>query len=95
MAYDQWRIQDFGSEGPNLENSGPSCQYFVTLQQAYTSHEMIEINMKIEIWEGRAPTLGTLSMISLEVDFVNIYYNIFNNTVIIYIGILKYLIVHT
>jgi len=56
---------------------------------------MIEINMKIEIWEGRAPTLGTLSMISLEVDFVNIYYNIFNNTVIIYIGILKYLIVHT
>jgi len=39
-------------------------------------HEMIEINMKIEICESRAPTLGTLSIISLEVhvDFVNIYY---------------------
>jgi len=35
-------------------------------------------------------------MISLEVDFANIYYNIFNNTAIIYIGIglLQYLIVH-
>jgi len=32
-------------------------------------------------------------MISLLVDFVNIYYNIFNNTAIIYIGILQYLIV--
>jgi len=55
---------------------------------------MIESNMKIEICESRTPTLGTLSMISLEVDFVNIYYNIFNNTAIIYIGIL-HLIVHT
>jgi len=33
-------------------------------------------------------------MISLEVDFLNIYYNIFNNTAF-YIGILQYLIVHT
>jgi len=54
---------------------------------------MTEINMKIEICESR--TLGTLSMISLEVDFVNIYYNVFNNTAIIYIGILQYLVVHT
>ena len=32
----------------------------------------------------------------LYVDFVSIYYNIFNNTAIIYIGILQYLhvIVH-
>jgi len=55
---------------------------------------MIEINMKIEICESWTPTLGTLSMSSLE-DISNIYYNIFNNTAIIYIGILKYLIVHT
>src|SRR6218665_2206691 len=34
---------------------------------------MIEINMKIDICESGTPTLGTLSMISLEVDFVNIY----------------------
>jgi len=34
---------------------------------------MIEINMKIEICESRTPTLGTLSMSSLEVDFANIY----------------------
>ena len=46
---------------------------------------MIEINMKIEICDSRTPTLGTLSMISLETDFVNIYYTIFNNTAIIYI----------
>jgi len=47
--------------------------------------------MNIEICESRTPTLGTLSMsmISLQVDFVNIYYNIFNNTSIIYIGILQ------
>ena len=32
--------------------------------------------------------IGTLSMILLEVDFVNIYYSIFNNTAIIYIGII-------
>jgi len=51
--------------------------------------------MKIEICESRTPILGTLLMISLEVDFANIYYNIFNNTAIIYIGILQYLIVHT
>jgi len=32
--------------------------------------------MKIEICETwTTPTLGTLSMISLEVGFVNIYYN--------------------
>jgi len=54
---------------------------------------MIKINMKIEICESRTPTLGTLSMISLKINFVNIYYNIFNNTEIIYIGILQYLIV--
>ena len=37
---------------------------------------MIEINMKIEICETwTTPTLGALSMISLEVGFVNIYYN--------------------
>ena len=48
---------------------------------------MIEIYMKIEIFESRTPSLGILSMISLEVDFVNIYYNIFNNTAIIYVGI--------
>jgi len=58
-------------------------------------NEMIEINMKIEICESRTPTLGPLSMSSLEVDFTNIYYNIFNNTTIIYVGILQYLIVHT
>jgi len=45
---------------------------------------MIEINMKIEIRESRTPTLVTLSMISLEVDFINIYYNIFNNIAIVY-----------
>jgi len=58
---------------------------------------MIEMNrpMKIEICESRTPTLGTLSIISLEVDFVNIYYNIFNNTELIYIGILQNLISHT
>ena len=51
--------------------------------------------MKIEICESRIPSLGILSMISLEVDFLNIYYNIlFNNTTIIYIGILQYLIVY-
>jgi len=45
---------------------------------------------KIEICESRTPTLGTLSMISLEVDFVNIYYNIiYNNTAIIYIDMLQ------
>ena len=55
---------------------------------------MIEINMKIEIRESRTPTVETLSMISLEVDLLNIYYKIFNNTAIIYIGILQYLIVH-
>ena len=76
--------------GSNLRNSGQIRQYFVTSQQAYTLHKMMEINMKIEICESRTLTLGTLSMISLEehVDFVNIYYNIFNNTAIIYIGIL-------
>jgi len=37
---------------------------------------MIEINMKIEICDSRTPTLGTLSMISLEIDFVNIYYTV-------------------
>jgi len=38
---------------------------------------MIEINMKIEFFESwTTPILRTLSMISLEVDFVNIYYNI-------------------
>ena len=55
---------------------------------------MIEINMKIDICESRTPNLGTLSMISIEVDFENIYYNIFNSTAIIYIGILQQLIVH-
>src|SRR6218665_420551 len=68
----QWRIQDFGSGGSSLRNSGQSRQYFVTLQEAYTLHEMIEINMKIEICESRTPILGTLLMISLEVDFANI-----------------------
>jgi len=43
--------------------------------------------MKIEICESKTPTLVTLSMISVEVDFVNIYYNKFNNTPIIYIDI--------
>src|SRR6218665_919974 len=33
---------------------------------------MIEINMKIEIYESRTPSLGTY----IEVDFVNIYYNV-------------------
>jgi len=28
---------------------------------------MIKINMKIETWESMTPTVGTLSMISLEV----------------------------
>src|SRR6218665_3259394 len=53
--------------------------------------------MKIFICESRTQTLGTLSMTSIEVDFVNIYYDLFNNTAIIYIGILQdqYLIVHT
>jgi len=32
-------------------------------------------------------------MISIEVDFVNNYFYILNNTAIIYIGILQYLIV--
>jgi len=47
---------------------------------------MIESNIKIEICESTTPTLGTLSMISLEVglDFVNICYNIFNYTAYIY-----------
>ena len=48
---------------------------------------MIEINMKIEICDSRTPTLGTLSKISLEIDFVDIYYTIINNTTIIYIDI--------
>src|SRR6218665_3707897 len=95
MEVGQWRIQDFGSGGSSLRNSGQSRQYFVTLQEAHTLHEMIEINMKIEICESRTPILGTLLMISLEVDFANIYYNIFNNTAISYIGILQYLIVPT
>ena len=56
---------------------------------------MIEINMKIEICESKTPTLGTLSMIALEVDIINIYYNIFNNTTIIYIGVLQHLTLHT
>ena len=34
-------------------------------------------------------------MISLQVDFVNIYYDIFNNTAICYIVILQYLVVLT
>jgi|SRR6218665_917124 len=55
---------------------------------------MIKINMKIEICESRTSTLGTLSMISIEIDFVSIYYNIFNNTAIIYIDI-QYLILLT
>ena len=54
---------------------------------------MIEIDMQIEMCESKTPTLGALSMILLEVDFVTIYYNIFNNGAIIYIGILQYLIV--
>ena len=91
----QMRIQDFGKGGSNLRNSGQSRHNFVTLHKAYTLHEMIEINMKIEICERRTLTLGTLSMISLEVDFVNIYYNVFNNAIIIYIGILQDLTVHT
>ena len=62
-------IQDFGSEESNLRNSCQSIQFCVTLQLAYFLHTMIEINMKIEICESRTPTLGTLSMISLEVDF--------------------------
>jgi len=37
---------------------------------------MTKINMKIEIWENTTLTLGPLSMISVEVDFVNIYYSI-------------------
>ena len=77
-------------QGSNLRNSGQSCQYFVTLQQAHTLDEMIEINMKIKVCESRTLTLGTLSTISLGVDFLNIYYNIFNNPAIIYIGILQY-----
>jgi len=42
---------------------------------------MIEINVKIEICESRTPTLqvSTLSMISVKVDFLNIYYSISNN----------------
>ena len=59
---------------------------------------MIEINMKIEICDSwTTHTLRTLSMISLEVNFVNIYYNIhFNNTAnIIYRAMLQYLIVRT
>src|SRR6218665_3237986 len=51
--------------------------------------------MTIKISESRTPTLGTLSMNLLEVDsFKNSYYNIFNNTAIIYIGMLQYLTVH-
>jgi len=50
--------------------------------------------MKLEICDSRTPTLGPLSMISLEVDFVSIYYNK-NNNAAIYIGILQYLTVHT
>jgi len=48
---------------------------------------MIEINMKNEICDSRTPTLGTLSKISLEIDFVDIYYTIINNIAIIYIDI--------
>jgi len=51
---------------------------------------MMEIDMKIDICERGTPTLGTLSMSSLQVEFINIYYNIFNNTSITYIGISAY-----
>jgi len=52
------------------------CSVTVGLQP-YTLHEMIKISMKIEICESwTTHTLGTLSMISLEVDFVTFYYNI-------------------
>jgi len=60
---------------------------------------MIEINIKIEICEStcRTPTLGTLSMIKLDVglDFVNINFIIFNSTAIFHKSKLQYLIVHT
>ena len=62
----------FWIRGSNLRNSGQSCQFGVTLQLTYFLHAMIEINIKNEICESRTPTL----MISLEVDFVNVYYNI-------------------
>ena len=59
---------------------------------------MIEMNIKIKFLKVGLNS-RKLSMISLEVDLVNIYYNIFNNTAIIYIhvhvGILQYLIAHT
>src|SRR6218665_1829380 len=74
-ATNQWRIQDFGQGGVKFKKFRPKppilCNVTVGLQP-YTLHEMIEINMKIETGE-RTPTLGTLSMISLKVDFVNIY----------------------
>src|SRR6218665_582906 len=55
----------------------------------YTLHGIIEINMKTEICESRTPTL--LSMISLEIDFVNVYYNILINTAVLYMGIIAIL----
>src|SRR6202042_3914139 len=66
LGSNQRRIQDFGPGGSNFRNSGQSRQYFVTLQ--YTLHEMIEINMKTGICESRS--LGTFSLISLEVNLV-------------------------
>jgi len=47
--------------------------------------------MKTDICEIRTPILGTLSMINfIESRFCKRYYYIFNNTAIIYIGILQY-----
>jgi len=46
--------------------------------------------MKIEICESRNPTPGTLSMISLEVDFVNIYYRALTYLIIQQLFILAY-----
>src|SRR6218665_1394133 len=92
---DQWRIQDFGSGGVKFQKFRPKPpMLFNFTVGAYTLHEIIKLNMKFKICESKTPTLGTLSMILLEVDSENIYYNIFNNTAIIYIGILQYLIVH-
>src|SRR6218665_2000730 len=87
----QWRIQDFGSGGVKFHKFRPKSPILCNVNWAYTLglHEMIEINLKIEICKSRTQTLETLSMISLEVDFVNIYYKIFNNTAIIYRAILK------
>src|SRR6218665_388211 len=92
---DQWRIQDFGSEGVKFQKFRPKPPILCNVTVGLHFNEMIEINMKIESCESRTTTLETFSMISLEVDSVNIYYNIFNNTAIIYIGILQYSIVHT